>query len=133
MIRERDLIHELFVLLRHANRLLLELPDLHRPEDFTEDRQIRIHRALQLAAQYGFEGDVTLDYGNGIPITEKEAAALFSKISSNPSHIAKCLQTAGYKPRYSTGIHGRITSGFGELDFNGFFQYPLPDREEVES
>jgi hypothetical protein len=33
---------------------------------------------------------------------------------------------AGETPHFSTGIHERITAGYGDLNFNGFWQYPLP-------
>lgn len=32
----------------------------------------------------------------------------------------------GCKPCFSTGIGGLITAGYGHLDNNGFWQYPLP-------
>lgn len=33
---------------------------------------------------------------------------------------------SGERPCFSTGIHGCLTYGYGELDVNGFFEYPLP-------
>ena len=39
--------------------------------------------------------------------------------------IAKLLKFLGFKPNFSTGIHGGITSGYGELDHNGFWKFPL--------
>jgi hypothetical protein len=45
--------------------------------------------------------------------------------------IAKLLKFLGFKPKVSTGIHGYLTYGYGELSHNGFWQYPLPDGEYV--
>jgi hypothetical protein len=44
---------------------------------------------------------------------------------------ARRRQAAGEKPCVSTGIHGRLTYGYGMLDQFGFWQYPLPDGEDV--
>lgn len=44
---------------------------------------------------------------------------------------ARRRQAAGQKPGASTGIHGYITYGYGELDEFGFWEYPLPDGEFV--
>lgn len=32
----------------------------------------------------------------------------------------------GEKPLFSTGIHEMLTYGYGDLDFNGFWQYSIP-------
>lgn len=45
--------------------------------------------------------------------------------------IADARFSAGERPRCSTGIHDWITRGYGKLDYNGFWQYPLPDEEPV--
>ncbi len=45
--------------------------------------------------------------------------------------IAAFLEAAGRKPKISTGIHDRITRGYGRLDEFGLWQFPLPDGEEV--
>lgn len=47
--------------------------------------------------------------------------------------IAKLLKLLGIKPNVSTGIHGYITYGYGELSHNGFWQYPLEDGKYVGS
>lgn len=39
--------------------------------------------------------------------------------------IALVLKCLGFKPNYSTGIHNKETCGYGKLDSNGFFKYPL--------
>ena len=39
--------------------------------------------------------------------------------------IAKFLFAAGRKPGHSTSIAGAETSGYGELDDYGFWEYPL--------
>jgi hypothetical protein len=44
---------------------------------------------------------------------------------------AETLRAQGIRPRCSTGIHGCITYGYGNLDDNGFWQYPLEDGEYV--
>ena len=44
---------------------------------------------------------------------------------------AKWLKSLGFKPSVSTGIHGYLTYGYGELDSNGFWQYPLDDGKYV--
>lgn len=41
------------------------------------------------------------------------------------SKIAKILYRLGFKPKYSTGICGGITVGYGELDDYGYWQYEL--------
>lgn len=33
---------------------------------------------------------------------------------------------AGEKLQFSTGIDGRMSWGYGRLDFNGFFEHPVP-------
>ncbi len=45
--------------------------------------------------------------------------------------IARELKKLGVKPHVSTGIHGYLTYGYGELDEYGFWEYPLPDGEYV--
>ncbi len=45
--------------------------------------------------------------------------------------IARILKVSGCKPSVSTGIHGYITYGYGDLDEFGFWEYPLPDGEYV--
>lgn len=32
---------------------------------------------------------------------------------------------AGEQPTYSTGICGATTCGYGELDYNGYWEFPL--------
>ena len=44
---------------------------------------------------------------------------------------AKLLEANGVKFQCSTGIHGYITRGYGDLDEYGFWQYPLEDGEYV--
>jgi hypothetical protein len=39
--------------------------------------------------------------------------------------IAKVLYFFGFKPTYSQGLHGGTTCGYGTLDPNGYFEYPL--------
>ena len=39
--------------------------------------------------------------------------------------IALFLKFIGIKPKYSTDIVGNLTCGYGEIDWNGYFQYPL--------
>jgi len=43
--------------------------------------------------------------------------------------IGKILFRLGFKPNYSTGICGSLTAGYGELSFNGYWQYPIGDKE----
>lgn len=49
--------------------------------------------------------------------------------------IGEILYTLGFKPRWSTGIHGGYTAGFGKLDDNGYWQYPthkaVRDNKEI--
>jgi hypothetical protein len=33
---------------------------------------------------------------------------------------------AGEKPTYSTGICGSLTCGYGKLDENGYWEFPIP-------
>ena len=39
--------------------------------------------------------------------------------------MARMLYKSGIRPNYSTGIHGGPTAGYGVLNHNGFFEYPL--------
>lgn len=39
--------------------------------------------------------------------------------------IAKILKWLGFKPYYSTGIDGELSSGYGKLDNLGYFEYPI--------
>ena len=39
--------------------------------------------------------------------------------------IATVLFKLGFKYKTSTGIHGGLTWGYGDLDSNGFWQFPL--------
>lgn len=41
------------------------------------------------------------------------------------STIALARYRAGEKPTYSTGICGKLTCGYGELDCNGYWEFPL--------
>jgi hypothetical protein len=64
------------------------------------------------------------------PIDEIERE-LFAPEPDNPipeavRHELACfMKAAGACPWYSTGIGGEITSGYGRLDFNGYWEYPL--------
>jgi len=44
--------------------------------------------------------------------------------------VARILKRLGFKPCYSHNIGGGLTCGYGELDDNGFWQYPLFDHKE---
>jgi hypothetical protein len=44
--------------------------------------------------------------------------------------IATERYKAGEKPSYSTGICGSITCGYGKLDQNGYWEFPLYLEEE---
>ena len=35
------------------------------------------------------------------------------------------------QPKWSTGICGLVTAGYGELDDNGYFEYPLPVNQDT--
>lgn len=39
--------------------------------------------------------------------------------------IALARYQAGEKPMYSTGICGAVTCGYGKLDYNGYWEFPL--------
>jgi len=43
--------------------------------------------------------------------------------------VAILKYRTGEKLQFSTGIHGQMTYGFGDLDDWGFWQYPLPYKE----
>lgn len=45
--------------------------------------------------------------------------------------IAKILKFVGLKPKYSNGICGNTTKGYGKLDNNGYWQFPLYDFKEI--
>ena len=55
--------------------------------------------------------------------------------------IAKILYRVGFQYKTSTGICGNTTHGYGKLDYNGYWQYPLyiidstddPDLEVCEN
>lgn len=47
--------------------------------------------------------------------------------------IAQVLFRSGCKPDISIDIHGYITRGYGYLDHNGFWEFSLPDGEDVEN
>lgn len=48
---------------------------------------------------------------------------------SNKEKIAVSRYRSGEKLNFSTGTHEMVTYGYGKLDFNGFFEYPLPYYE----
>lgn len=60
-----------------------------------------------------------------------ELERAFAQPITERKFIAWYMQKVGIKPSASTGIHGYITYGYGLLDHNGFWQYPLPDGEYV--
>jgi hypothetical protein len=33
-------------------------------------------------------------------------------------------------PTYSTGVHDKLTCGYGRVDHNGFWQFPVRSKEE---
>ena len=39
--------------------------------------------------------------------------------------VAKVLENCGVRPGCSTGIDDRLTRGYGRLDANGFWEFPL--------
>jgi len=44
--------------------------------------------------------------------------------------VARILKRLGVKPNCSTNIAGGPTYGYGELDINGFWEYPLYNYKE---
>jgi len=38
--------------------------------------------------------------------------------------VGECLYSIGFKPGYSSGVCGSVTSGYGKLNHNGYWQYP---------
>lgn len=44
--------------------------------------------------------------------------------------VGAVLYAVGWPYNISSGIHGGITCGYGELDNNGFWQYPAPRKVE---
>jgi len=51
------------------------------------------------------------------------------KVSNDSNEFAKILYRMGMKPRYSMGICESLTCGYGKLDDNGYFEYPLYFKE----
>lgn len=45
-------------------------------------------------------------------------------------HEAKKRWAAGEKPTFSTGICGSWTCGYGKLDANGYWEFPLYPAEK---
>jgi hypothetical protein len=45
--------------------------------------------------------------------------------------IASDKFNSGVKPDFSTGICGSTTAGYGHLDQNGYFQFPLQVNQET--
>lgn len=45
--------------------------------------------------------------------------------------IASDKFKSGVKPDFSTGICGSTTAGYGHLDQNGYFQFPLQVNQET--
>lgn len=39
--------------------------------------------------------------------------------------IALLLKILGFKPNFSTGIHGGETCGYGKLNHNGYWEYEI--------
>ena len=62
---------------------------------------------------------------------EREERAAFAEPIEARKQKALEMKAAGITPFCSTGIHDCITYGYGMLDGNGFWQYPLPDGEYV--
>lgn len=48
-------------------------------------------------------------------------------MTSENQRVAITLFMSGEFPSYSTGICDNITAGYGKLDWDGYWQYPLPD------
>lgn len=56
-------------------------------------------------------------------LTKDKTTKASTKTESNtPAYIR---YMSGKKPTFSTGICGSITAGYGTLDQNGYFEYPL--------
>lgn len=54
----------------------------------------------------------------------------FNKINqlyNGSEWVAASLYAVGFRPCASTGIHGALTFGYGNLNFNGFWQFQIPD------
>jgi hypothetical protein len=48
-----------------------------------------------------------------------------AEVEDHARNIAKLFETVGYVPNNSTGIHEGPTRGYGTIDFNGFWMFPL--------
>jgi hypothetical protein len=46
--------------------------------------------------------------------------------------IGEAWKAVGASPSFSKGIHEATTSGYGDIDFNGFWMIPLPDVDDSE-
>jgi hypothetical protein len=63
--------------------------------------------------------------------TSQNIAKFKSMLCHNPipievrEDIAQFLFAVGVKPSYSSGLGEEITRGYGDLDMNGYWEYPL--------
>lgn len=65
-----------------------------------------------------------------ILLEEEETTRLFNEAVELDlrNKIANVLFGSGVKPKYSHGICGALTCGYGELDFNGYWQFPVSEK-----
>ena len=61
-----------------------------------------------------------------MPYTKTKSKTIEAKQKNEEKAIQKWLQ--GEKFTYSHGICGNLTAGYGELSFNGYWEYPLPSK-----
>jgi hypothetical protein len=74
----------------------------------------------------------TDEYYQEILAYERLLLSTFHSITyEERAKVAMSLLEAGEPYSCSSGIHDYITCGYGLLDANGFWQYPLPDGESI--
>lgn len=90
------------------------------------------HAAVQRIVEINTHFHVKLDLGMVKAMSEYitsrnivVSALSNAEVEDHAMNIAKLFEAAGYVPNNSTGIHEGPTRGYGTIDFNGFWMFPL--------
>jgi hypothetical protein len=90
------------------------------------------HAAVQRIVEINTHFHVKLDLGMVKAMSEYitsrnivVSALSNAEVEDHAGNIAKLFEAAGYVPNNSTGIHEGPTRGYGTIDFNGFWMFPL--------
>ena len=95
-------------------------------------KQIIISEDLFIKIMQELDHSVTLHFEEGNPNSVDKSLAVLDELEQayKEGHYTDVVEaykrlSEGETPNWSTGLCGRLTVGYGELDSGGYFEFPL--------